>query len=646
MKKIYIAVLFVLAMPAIHAQTLFTFGSQSVSKEEFLKAYNKNKMPVADKEKALREYLDLYTKFKLKVKAAQEIHLDTLPQLKYDIQSFRGQVEDSYMNDEVGMSALVDEAFARSQKDLHVLHFYKEIDGKMAKEDTQRVYKAMNELYEELSKGASDYDELVDEIAAKYMKVKASDLGYITAFTVPYEYENIIYNLKLGQSSKPYRSKNGLHVFRVIDERKSMGKFKIAQILLAFPPDDNGDYFGTIRRKADSVYAKLMSGANFSEIAKLVSDDKLTYLTGGEMPEFGTGKFELPFEKEVIKLTKDGEISKPFFSKFGFHILKRIGNTPTPTDKSDVAYIFDIKQKINQDSRVNAAKDKFNKQIIKQIGFKRNAGVSNADLFKYADSISANPTPERTKIFPISTKVVYSFAKSSVRGSDWLNFVKEYKASGELYQGETNEMLFQKYINITALEYYKEHLEEYNADFKYQMQEFKEGNMLFEIMERNVWSKASNDAAGLQKTYDQNKTNYRWSASADILLFNCKDLKSAGEATEALKQGKDWKKLAEESNMNVQSDSGRYELNQISLPEGTATSLGTITSPAVNNTDGSASFIKILKLYPDNQPRTFEEAKGLVINDYQVVVEEKWVTELKKKYPVKMDEKVFQQLLK
>jgi peptidyl-prolyl cis-trans isomerase SurA len=146
----------------------------------------------------------------------------------------------------------------------------------------------MNELYEELSKGASDYDELVDEIAEKYMKVKASDLGYITAFTVPYEYENIIYSLKLGQSSKPYRSKNGLHVFRVIDERKSMGKFKIAQILLAFPPDDNGDYFGTVRRKADSVYAKLMSGANFAEIAKLVSDDKLTYLTGGEMPEFGT----------------------------------------------------------------------------------------------------------------------------------------------------------------------------------------------------------------------------------------------------------------------------------------------------------------------------------------------------------------------
>jgi peptidyl-prolyl cis-trans isomerase SurA len=125
-------------------------------------------------------------------------------------------------------------------------------------------------------------------------------------------------------------------------------------------------------------------------------------------------------------------------------------------------------------------------------------------------------------------KVIYSFAKSTVKGSDWLNFVKDYKTSGELYQGETNEMLLQKYINITALEYYKEHLEEYNADFKYQMQEFKEGNMLFEIMERNVWSKASNDAEGLQKTYAQNKANYRWSASADILLFNCKDEKAAG----------------------------------------------------------------------------------------------------------------------
>jgi peptidyl-prolyl cis-trans isomerase SurA len=646
MKKFYISVLLSMFARFAFCQTLFTFGNEGVSKEEFLKAYNKNKTPVDDREKSLREYLDLYMKFKLKVRSAPELKLDTLPQLQYEIQNFRGQVEDSYMNDEQGMNELVDEAFLRSQKDLHVLHFFVALDGKMLPADTLRAYKAMNEVYEELTAGKDDYEELTTEIGEKYMPIKGSDLGYITAFTLPYEYENIIYKLKLGQSSKPYRSRNGIHVFRLIDERKNIGKWKIAQILLAFPPDDSGGYFSVIKRRADSVYAMLQTGANFAELAKLVSDDKLTYLTGGEMPEFSTGKYEMPYEKEVIKLEKDGDISKPFFTKFGFHILKRLGNTPAPSDKADGTFLFDLKQKITQDPRVNAAKEKFTKEVIKRIGYKKNMAVSEAEIFKYADSISANPTPERTRIFPISNKILYSFAKGNIKGSDWLNFVKEYKGSGELYQGETNAALLQKYINITALEYYKKNLEQYNSDFKYQMKEFKEGNMLFEIMERNVWSKASNDLEGLQKVYNQNKSKYLWAASADILLFNCKDAKAATAANTALQQGKDWKKIAEESEMAVQSDSGRYELNQIAIPAGSPVPPGVISPIVVNNTDGSASFVKILKLYPDKQQRSFEEAKGLVINDYQIVVEDKWIAELKKKHPVKVDEKVFQQLLK
>lgn len=646
MKKICFVLTVMLSSPAVFSQTLFTYGTQAVSRDEFLKAYNKNKTPVIDKEKSLREYLDLYTKFKLKVKAAKELRFDTMQQLQYDMQSFRGQVEDSYMNDEQGMNDLVNEAFNRSQKDLHVLHFYRAIDAKMTKEDTLKAYKAMNEVYEDLTKGKNDYDELVEEISKKFMPIKGTDLGFITAFTIPYEFENIVYNLKLGQASKPYRSKNGIHVFRVIEERKSIGKWRVAQILLAFPPDEKGDYFSEARRKADSLYVKLNSGANFAELAKLVSDDKLTYLTGGELPEFGTGKFELPYEKEVLKLTKDGDISKPFFTKFGFHILKRLANTPTPSDKNDASFVFDLKQKINQDSRVNAAKERFTKNVLKQIGYKRNLAVNDAEIFRYADSISNNPDPAFVKKSPVSNKTIYSFGKYNIKGSDWLSFVKDYKASGELYQGETNAALLQKYINITGLEYYKKNLEQYNPDFKYQMQEFKEGNMLFEIMERNVWSKAANDIEGLQKTYNQNKGKYLWSESADILLFNCKDEKAAAEAAEALKQGKDWKKITEESNMNVQGDSGRYELNQIAVPEGNKIAPGAITSITVNNTDGSASFLKIVKLYPANQQRSFDEAKGLVINDYQNVVEEKWIAELKKKYPVKIDEKVFVQMLK
>jgi peptidyl-prolyl cis-trans isomerase SurA len=113
-----------------------------------------------------------------------------------------------------------------------------------------------------------------------------------------------------------------------------------------------------------------------------------------------------------------------------------------------------------------------------------------------------------------------------------------------------------------------------------------------------------------------------------------------------IKAGKDWKKIAEESNGNTQTDSGRYELAQIALAEGTPPTPGMITPINVSTTDGTAGFIKVLKLHPANEQRTFEEARGLVINDYQNVLEEKWIIELKKKYPVKVDEGVFGALVK
>ena len=82
MKQFFLLIITVLVISNGFAQTLFTYGINETGKEEFLRAYNKNKTPVADKEKSLREYLDLYAKFKLKVKAAKELRLDTLQQLQ------------------------------------------------------------------------------------------------------------------------------------------------------------------------------------------------------------------------------------------------------------------------------------------------------------------------------------------------------------------------------------------------------------------------------------------------------------------------------------------------------------------------------------------------------------------------------------
>lgn len=196
------------------------------------------------------------------------------------------------------------------------------------------------------------------------------------------------------------------------------------------------------------------------------------------------------------------------------------------------------------------------------------------------------------------------------------------------------------------MDYYKKHLEDYNTDFRYQMEEFKDGNVLFEIMERNIWGKAANDVGGLQKYYTENKSRYLWAASANIVLFNCTTKTIADEARVALKNGKDWKKIAEDANNNIQADSGRFELSQIPVTIDSKSAEGYITETIINPVDGTASFAKLIKHYDANLQRNFDEARGLVINDYQNILEEKWISDLKKKYPVKVNEPVFQSLLR
>ena len=641
MKKLFLLLTIILSAVVVSAQTLITYGNSSISKEEFLRAYNKNKPAAADKEKSLREYIELYSNFKLKVKAAQELRLDTLLQIAYDVQNFRNQIVENYLSDEKGMKKLQDEAFARSQKDLHTLHFYAPVAANATPADTLKAYTAITEIYKQLKNGNSNYTGIVNNAKV----AKQTDIGFITVFTVPYEYENIIYALNPGGVSSPYRSKNGWHIFKVTEERESTGKWKAAQILFSFPPDADAETKAAIKNNADSVYTLLQKGLAFGVAAKTYSNDKLTYLTDGEMTEFGTGKYSYSWENEIFKLKKDGEISKPFATAFGYHIVKRIGNTPTPKNKSDEGYQFDLKQKVMQDARVNTEKDKFAKEIVQKTGFKKSTAVSENDLFRYADSVIKNPSLQQYENFAISKKTVASFAKGYLKGSDWLKFVKEYKANYEQYKGETNRQLWDKFITVSAVDYYKKNLETYNKDFKFQMQEFKEGNMLFEIMERNVWNKAITDSSGLLKYYDAHKTKYKWAASADVLVFNSSNVKNAEEAMATVKTGKYWKTIAEESNAAVQADSGRYELTQITGASITTPPEKNSYSAITTNADGTAVFVKYLNIYEPNLQRSFEAAKGLVINDYQNVLEQNWLARLKLKYPVKINESVFKQLL-
>jgi peptidyl-prolyl cis-trans isomerase SurA len=209
---------------------------------------------------------------------------------------------------------------------------------------------------------------------------------------------------------------------------------------------------------------------------------------------------------------------------------------------------------------------------------------------------------------------------------------------------QTYPDLLKNYVSIAALENYRKRLQNFNPDFRYQLQEFKDGNMLFEIMEREVWSKASSDSVGQENYYREHKANYKWNASGDAILFSCSNSSVAKNAFEQINKGKTWKDLVSENSSQIQADSGRYELSQIPVEGTIEFKPGLVTVPVVNKGDGTAIFAKVIKTYPEDQQRNFNDARGLVINDYQNFFEKKWIDGLKKKYPVKVNQKVFRTL--
>ena len=639
MKKIILLSANLLIGVSLFSQTLINYGKHSIGKVEFLKAFNKNK-PTSEgnKEKSVKEYVDLYANFKMKVMEAMELKLDTAEQFKADVDNFRKQIVENYLSDEKTFNMLTDEAFTRSLSDLHVVRYSVTMDEAASPEDSMAKFNAIKAISEQLKKMPNSRINNSESPLVEF-----SDMGFLTVFSLPYVYENIVYGLKPGETSSPYRAKKAWHVFSVIEKRKSVGKWKIAQILFSTPENADGSIMQVLKQKADSVYAILKHGADFSNVAKFVSDDKLTYLNGGELPEFGTGKYDNVFESEAIKLNKDGDISEPFQTSFGIHILKRLSQSPAPLAKSDDNWLYDIKQKLQQDDRIKIAKDKFAKDIIAKIGFKLTNAVKAADLYNFADSVMFDfEIPDAPATKPISKKVIINFAKGNATGEDWLNFIRDYKGNPDLYKMETNAVLWEKFKTYASLNYYKNNLEFYNADFAYQMQEFKEGNLLFEIMEKNVWSKASSDSVGLRTYYNAHKNQYIWSKSVDVLIMNAVSDDIAKAAKESIQNGVNWKELVEVNQGELQGDSGRFELSQINAD---STASEESYSPVTLNSDGTAGFMKYLKFYKDGEQRSFEDARGMVINDYQGVVEKRWLSELQKKYPVKINESLLKEII-
>ena len=629
---------------SLSAQTLFTYGSKSVTASEYLKAFNKvYPSPVTDKQKKIREYLDLYINSKLKIREAMDRGYDSLPAFVEEYSALRNQVIENYMNDAESLNALVNEAFDRSQKDIKVQHiFIPYHSGDYS--DSAVVKLKIQEAYMELQSGKS-----FDDVALKFSQDPSvasnkGHLGYVTVFSLPYQFETVIYSLSPGKYSTPYRSNSGYHIFKNEDERKAVGRIKVSQILIAVPPGSDDAAKKKLAALADSLYTRLQKGDDFGNLAGLFSNDVVSSASKGVMPEFGLGTYDPVFESAAFSLPADGAISKPVLTAHGYHIIKRMSLTPPSTIKNKKALEI-LRSFVEKDGRINVAKERLYNRIISKAGYKQ-FNVDQVMLQMYLDSVLAskspspgNPVNKSTALFSVggTTKIVNDFINFSI--------ANRYKTDGSGIKPFSQ--LNEEFKKASVMEYYRDHLEEFNEDFNAQMKELKDGNLFFDIMMKEIWSNAQSDTAGQKKFYEEHKTKYKWNYSADAVIFYCGDDAVAKTFRDMLaKEKPNWRQLLEGFSDKITSDSARFELTKIPGAQKATAKPGSITNIVRNKDDNSASFALILKIYPAPAQKSFADARGDIVSDFQDDMDRKWIAELKKKYPVKVNEDVLKSISK
>ncbi len=633
--------IFFMSETNLMSQTLFSYGKHKVDKQEFLDAYHKNNLESSNLQ-SLHDYLDLYIAFKLKVQAARDQKLDTLSQQKADLLSFRQQIEADYLTDKKLVQSLIREAFLRSQKDIRISHIFISFGENDSFEgetkDTLTAFKQISKAYAALKNGENFSEIALACSADPSVSINKGDIGFITVFSLPYEFENIVYSLKEGEFSASYKSSAGYHIFKKTEERKAWGKVRVAQILLGYSPHSSQKERLANRVLADSLYNAIRQGTDFSSLAKKYSSERNAYETGGVIPDINVGRYDPVFEKAVFSLNSDGEVSLPVETEFGIHILKRIRRIPVSDNSQQADRLF--KEEVIQDGRIVQGKDQFTQHILNTVNYKKR-WLKDTVLWQVSDSFLWRDTfiPQGN----IAEKtVLFSVDREDKTVVDWLEFLRSVKNKYLLPFPYAD--LMKQFVVRSATSYYQNNLELYNADFRNKMNEFSDGNLLFEIMEREVWSKAAKDNEGLKQYYEKHLKNYVWGPSAGVIFITTADSLTAVEVIKDIRNySRNWRSLTESTSGKIIADSTRFELEQI---PGADRSIqpGYVTKPVENIENGSFSFMYITKVYPQREQKSFEEARGTVINDYQIMLEEAYIQRLKRKYPVRINEKVLNTL--
>lgn len=644
---VFVVICFYSSLFSFAQEKLFTIDEHSYYTDEFLRVYNKNLDLVKDdSQKDLDKYLELFLGYKLKVEKAYKLGLQNDPKYKSELASYRGQLAKNYLNDTKVTNVLIEEAYDRMKKEVKASHILIMLDELAKPEDTLKAYNKILDLKKRIDKG-----EKFQDLAAKFSedpsaKENKGDLGYFSAFRMVYPFENAAYTTPVGKVSKPFRTRFGYHILQVEDIRENRGEVTVAHIMILKKNSSDAGTEAKEKQTIEEIYKKIKQGESFEALANQFSEDKSSASKGGLLQRFGSGQLtSIEFENVAFSLKDKNQISEPFESQFGWHIVKLIEKNPI---KSLEELKYELENKVRRDERSLLITNSLAKKVREKYTFVIDDAVLNkikkAVTKEYYTNSWAIPVDEKE----IKGELAVINNDKKLLAEDFVKYLFEQQKGNTKTEPVTKlvEELFQKWSDEKLIEYYDNNLENEFSEFKYVMDEYRDGLLLFDLMEKEIWNKAKTDTIGLTDFYNNHKNDYMWKKRIDVDLLSSTDEKIIKKAKSYLKKGKtlDYikEKLNIDDNVNIIEKSGVFEEDFDVLPELNVENKG--VTQIVSK--GNYYFVANVKDIKEAEPKKIEECKGKLVSDYQQYLENNWVSELKKEFSVNINQEVFNKVKK
>lgn len=647
MKKLFLLTLLTLFSFLIFAQdgkeTLFTVNNEAITVAEFEKVFQKNNYSKKKPTKAdIDEYLELYIKFKLKVKEAYAEGLDTNKKFVNELATYRKQLAQPYLTDKAASERLLQEAYERSKKEIRASHILIRISENASPKDTAKAYDQIIRIRNRIVAG-EDFGSIASEVSQDpSAKENKGDLGYFSVLRMIYPFENVAFNTPIGNVSMPFRTQFGYHILKTIDERPAQGEIQVAHIMVVSREDQSEEEQNAAKTKIDEIYTKLMEKPDdFENLAKQYSEDPATAKNGGTLPFFGSGRMVPEFEEVAFKLKNDGDIAKPVKTRYGWHIMKRIQKKAIPDFEASKN---DLKIRIERDGRSFMKRNSLIEKLKKEYKVQTFNEAKNS-LITAVDSTFMQGKWAAEK-FPNNSGQVLKIENKYFTQLDFASYIQANQ-SGRAEGDKTvilNKM-FERFVNDKVIDYEDKKLESKYPEFRDLMKEYREGILLFELTDQKVWSKAVKDTTGLQNFYKKNQKKYLWPQRLDAEIFTCDNQSVANQVKKYVKKKKFTneeiiEKINAKSTLNLKITPGKFAKGDNDAIDKIAWKKGVSKNISLNK---SVVFVNVKKVLSP-EPKELDEVRGLVTSDYQNFLEKDWIQGLKDKYKVQVNDSVLQKL--